>query len=221
MTSISTSIQRLLGRKPSSQLIDDYLNELSSAGKPSALTPEIKSYSDVVYYNFHALGLSLLFKPTDGYKPRTGLLRSELMEDKLVLDSLDIYNIPASRSDSKGFQKKREEIAFATYPMSPVILNLTYPEEEEGENIPHSLQISKESTGRDFVQGLGEPDRKGGGSGPSSGSIGIWCEWTKHGILVEFGGVEAIGPQAWERGKDAVWKVVTVFLPNIENSSAT
>ncbi|KAJ3734684.1 hypothetical protein DFJ43DRAFT_95522 [Lentinula guzmanii] len=221
MTSISTSIQRLLGRKPSSQLIDDYLNELSSAGKPSALTPEIKSYSDVVYYNFHALGLSLLFKPTDGYKPRTGLLRSELMEDKLVLDSLDIYNIPASRSDSKGSQKKREEIAFATYPMSPVILNLTDPEGEEGKNIPHSLQISKESTGKDFVQGLGEPDRKGGGSGPSSGSIGIWCEWTKHGILVEFGGVEAIGPQAWERGKDAVWKVVTVFLPNIENSSAT
>ncbi|KAJ3750582.1 hypothetical protein DFH05DRAFT_97103 [Lentinula detonsa] len=221
MTPISTSIQRLLGRKPSSQLIDDYLNELSSAGKPSALTPEIKSYSDVVYYNFHALGLSLLFKPTDGYKPRTGLLRSELMEDKLVLDSLDIYNIPASRSDSKGSQKKREEIAFATYPMSPVILNLTDPEEEEGKNIPHSLQISKESTGKDFVQGLGEPDRKGGGSGPSSGSIGIWCEWTKHGILVEFGGVEAIGPQAWERGKDAVWKVVTVFLPNIKNSSAT
>ncbi|KAJ3782063.1 hypothetical protein GGU10DRAFT_364733 [Lentinula aff. detonsa] len=214
MTSISTSIQRLLGRKPSSQLIDDYLNELSSAGKPSSLTPEIKSYSDVVYYNFHALGLSLLFKPIDGYKPRTGLVRSELMEDKLVLDSLDIYNIPASRSDSKGSQKKREEIAFATYPMSPVILNLTDPEEEEGKNIPHSLQISKESTGKDFVQGLGEPDRKGGGSGPSSGSIGIWCEWTKHGILVEFGGVEAIGPQAWERGKDAVWKVVTVFLPN-------
>ncbi|KAJ3727244.1 hypothetical protein DFJ43DRAFT_1195284, partial [Lentinula guzmanii] len=175
----------------------------------------------VVYYNFHALGLSLLFKPTDGYKPRTGLARSELMEDKLVLDSLDIYNIPASTSDSKGFQKKREETAFATYPMSPVILNLTHPEEEEGKNLPHSLQISKESTGKDFVQGLREPDRKGGGSGPFSGSIGIWCEWTKHGILVEFGGVEAIGPQAWERGKDAVWKVVTVFLPNINNSSAT
>ncbi|KAJ3803397.1 hypothetical protein GGU11DRAFT_670918 [Lentinula aff. detonsa] len=221
MTSISTSIQRLLGRKPSSQLIVDYLDELSSTGKPSALTPEIKSYSDVVYYNFHTLGLSLLFKPTDGYKPRTGLVRSELIEDKLVLDSLDIYNIPASRSNPKGLQKKREEIAFATYPMSPVILNLTHPEEEEGKNIPHSLQISKDSTGKDFVQGLGEPDRKGGGSGPSSGSIGIWCEWTKHGILVEFGGVEAIGPQAWERGKDAVWKVVTVFLPNIENSSAT
>ncbi|KAJ3736163.1 hypothetical protein DFJ43DRAFT_1036494 [Lentinula guzmanii] len=132
------------------------------------------------------------------------------MEDKLVLDSLDIYNIPASTSDSKGFQKKREETAFATYPMSPVILNLTHPEEEEGKNLPHSLQISKESTGKDFVQGLGNQIEKVADQVHLVGPLES-----------EFGGVEAIGPQAWERGKDAVWKVVTVFLPNINNSSAT
>jgi len=29
--------------------------------------------------------------------------------------------------------------------------------------------------------------------------------------MVEFGGDEARGPQAWERGKDAIWKVITLF----------
>ncbi|KAJ4485969.1 hypothetical protein J3R30DRAFT_1427467 [Lentinula aciculospora] len=213
MTSTSTSMQHLLGRKPSSQPIVDHLNELSFAVKYSGtLIPDIKSYPDVVYYNFHHLGLSLLFKPTDGYKPRIGSIRSELTEDKLVLESIDIYNVlRVSTSDVKGSQK-RTETAFAAYPISPVFLNVP-PIEEEGISPPHSIQITRGSTGKDFVQDLGEPDRKGGGSGPSSGSIGIWCEWKKHGVLVEFGGVEAIGPQAWERGKDAVWRVVTIFMP--------
>ena len=75
---------------------------------------------------------------------------------------------------------------------------------------------SHAATGKDFVKVLGEPDRKGGGAGPSSGSIGIWCEWSKDGLMVEFGGDEARGPQAWERGKDEVWKVITLFPPTTE-----
>ncbi|KAJ3805128.1 hypothetical protein EV368DRAFT_52728 [Lentinula lateritia] len=205
----STYIQHLLGRKPSSPPVVAYLNELSSAIKLSAApTPEIKSYPDVIYYNFHTLGLSLLFKPIEGYKPKIGSLRSELTEDKMILESLDLYNIlQIPMSDSK----KKKESAFSTYPASPVVLTIG-----EEDNSPHSLQFTRESTGKDFVRIFGEPDRKGGGSGPSSGSIGIWCEWMKYGILVEFGGVEAIGPQAWERGKDAVWKVVTIFLQNAQ-----
>ncbi|KAJ3754429.1 hypothetical protein EV360DRAFT_51657 [Lentinula raphanica] len=212
-TSTITFLQRLLGLKPSSQLVLDFLNELSSTVEAPSLTPQIKSFSDVVYYNYHALGLSLLFKPTNGYKPKSGLKRAELEEDNLALESLDIYNIPISTSEYKGPKKKTEETAFTTYPVLPISLDLT---QSTGEENKSSGSITSESAGRDFVQHLGEPDRKGGGSGPSSGSIGIWCEWTKYGLLVEFGGVEAIGPQAWERGKDAVWKVVTVFLPCIK-----
>lgn len=195
------SVQSLLGQKPSSEALVDYLSNLSSiVQSDSASTPEIKSYPDVVYYNFYSLGLSLLFKPVDG---KTG---ADLEEDKLILDSFDIYNIPkVSDPNAKSGSKKKAETAFATHPVSPVTLNLA---QVEGLS---PLQVTRESTGKDFVQHLGEPDRKGGGSGPASGSIGIWCEWTKHGILVEFGGVEATGPQAWERGKDAGWKVVTVF----------
>jgi len=29
--------------------------------------------------------------------------------------------------------------------------------------------------------------------------------------MVEFGGDESRGPQAWEKGKDAVWKVISIF----------
>ncbi|KAF9076131.1 hypothetical protein BDP27DRAFT_1313945, partial [Rhodocollybia butyracea] len=198
------SLQNLLGERPRSQPIADYLDELVSIiNSSSASTPEIKSYPDTVYYNFYALGLSLLFKPVDDYKPKAGLSRSDLAEDKLILESLDIYNIPKlSGPDSTG-PRTKAELAFATHPVSSMMLNLV-----EGQ-----LQVTRESTGKDFVEHLGEPDRKGGGSGPASGSIGIWCEWKKHGLLVEFGGVEATGPQAWERGKDAGWKVITMFLP--------
>ena len=66
---------------------------------------------------------------------------------------------------------------------------------------------------QELVSVLGEPDRKGGGAGPSTGSIGIWCEWSKDGLMIEFGGDDARGPGAWERGKDAVWKVITLFQP--------
>jgi len=47
------------------------------------------------------------------------------------------------------------------------------------------------------------------------GSINIWCEWTKLGLMVEFGGEKVLGPNAWEEGKDAPWKVVTIFEPEV------
>ncbi|KIK70836.1 hypothetical protein GYMLUDRAFT_150027 [Collybiopsis luxurians FD-317 M1] len=199
-----SSIHSLLSERPCSQPVLDYITHLSSfIQSDSPSNPEVKSYPDVVYYNYYALGLSFVFKPLDGYKPKMGLTRSDLTEDKLILDSLDLYNIPETSTPEnkpRSGPKKKAEIAFATHPVSPVTLTSTF-------------EVARETTGKDFVHHFGEPDRKGGGSGPSSGSIGIWCEWTKCGILVEFGGVEAVGPQAWERGKDAVWKVITVFSP--------
>jgi len=74
------------------------------------------------------------------------------------------------------------------------------------------FQVHPSTTGKDFVAYFGEPTRKGGGGGPAGGSIGIWCEWTDAGIMVEFGGDEAGGLQAWEKGKDATWAVLTFFI---------
>jgi hypothetical protein len=94
---------------------------------------------------------------------------------------------------------------FAKYPSLPLAITFSHE--------PKSMSVSTESTGKDFVAALGEPDRKGGGAGPSSGSINIWCEWTKEGVMVELGGRDARGPQAWDKGKDAKWKVISFYPP--------
>nr|GAT44069.1 predicted protein [Mycena chlorophos] len=122
--------------------------------------------------------------------------------------AIDIYNIPKTKpAANKGSSTRKAELAFATYLDLPITLRSTFA-------------VGPETTGKDFVEALGEPARKGGGAGPSSGSIGIWCEWTKDGVMVEFGGIEATGAQAWERGKDAVWRVMTLFLHLLRPSMA-
>lgn len=211
----------LLGDHPSSQRLSEYINSLASlVSSPDAAIPEVKSYRDAVYFNYYPLGLSLLFSPQNDYKPTTGLKREDLQVNNLILDSVDIYNVPKPVSSlAEGAKMPRmAELAFASYPVSPLVLPLVaQAQSAEGAEPsairPTSFDVQLSTSGKDFVATVGEPDRKGGGAGPSSGSIGIWCEWSKEGIMVEFGGEEARGPQAWERGKDAVWRVITVFSP--------
>lgn len=196
------SIQALLGLHPSSEDLLAHINTLATLLSIQADPPEVKAYSDAVYFNYFKLGVSLLFKPINGYKPKTGSRREELRDNNLILDGIDLYRASKYQDRSKS--------SYATYPLNPITLNLaSIPERTR----PSFLEVTPDTTGKDFVVGLGEPDRKGGGAGPSSGSIGIWCEWSKDGIMVEFGGDESRGPQAWERGKDAVWKVISVFPP--------
>ena len=204
LASTMSSIQALFGQHPSSQPIRDYLSSLAASS--SSTSPEIKSYPDAVYFNYFSLGISLLFKPAQGYKPKTGLTQSELQDDKLLLDGMDIYNVQPPK---EGQRKVKQP--YSTYPLDTITLALApIPDKPDRAK---EIAIKASTTGKEFVEIMGEPERKGGGAGPSSGSIGIWCEWTKDGILVEFGGEEARGPQAWERGKDAVWKVITLFPP--------
>ncbi|KAI0673543.1 hypothetical protein C8Q78DRAFT_1067849 [Trametes maxima] len=206
-------LQQLLGHKPSSTgLIEHILSLAAKVSTPEAAVPEIKSYPDAVYFNYYSLGLSILYKPINGYKPKTGLNHEDLQDDNLELDGIDIYNVPAPKAGANASRATKSP--YTTYPISPVVLTLvTLPLDKEGKTRAESFSITPETTGKDFVLGMGEPDRKGGGAGPSSGSIGIWCEWAKDGVMVEFGGEESRGPQAWERGKDAVWKVISIFPP--------
>jgi hypothetical protein len=106
--------------------------------------------------------------------------------DKRKLDCFDIYNA-LFRPDLPPF------------PSLPIIVSM--------------LEIGQHTVGSDFVQALGEPSRKGGGTGLTSGSINIWCEWGALGLMVEFGGQGLKGPLAWDAGKDAIWKVITIFQP--------
>jgi hypothetical protein len=151
------------------------------------VVPEVKEYPDAVYYNYFQLGISILFQPAAGYKPGDD---SQPDTSKLSLQSIDVYN------DS--------EVKYATYPSYPLVF---------APSPVKTISITPQTSGKDFVQALGEPERKGGGNGPMSGSIGIWCEWSKLGLMVELGGDDVRGPQAWEKGKDAKWKTITLFSP--------
>ena len=203
MTTMS-DIRDLLGHSPCSPDLASYLSTLSS---PVA-TPDVKSYPDAVYFNYHSLGLSLLFIPIKGYKPKSGSSPRDLQDAHLVLDGVDIYNdVFAVRPDSKTGSRSP---TYSPYPVTPIALAVT-PETKEGTPRPSALSVTRNMTGKEFLAALGEPDRKGGGSGPSSGNIGIWVEWTRDGLMVEFGGDDSRGPQAWERGKDAPWRVISIF----------
>ena len=195
-------LQEILGESPSSTLLTSFLESLCLPPLPS---PEVKIFPDAVYFNYFQLGLSLLFTPTSGYKPSSS---SPLAYENLRLDSIDVYNAPTvDPKTTTG--KKHANIQYTPYPQLPILI----PSLSDVSPIPPPLAVTATTTGKDMVSFLGEPSRKGGGSGPSSGSIGIWCEWKARGLMVEFGGDEARGAQAWERGKDAHWTVITFFKP--------
>ncbi|KAI9060211.1 hypothetical protein FKP32DRAFT_1595613 [Trametes sanguinea] len=213
---MASDLKQLLGQKPSSSALSQHIAALAEkTSKPDADKPEVKSYPDAVYFNYYPLGLSLLFKPVNGYKPKTGLRRDDLQDENLELDGIDIYNSPPPKAGANASRATKSP--YTTYPISPIVISLVpLPPDKDGKKRSESISITSETTGKDFVLHMGEPDRKGGGAGPSSGSIGIWCEWSKDGVMVEFGGEESRGPQAWERGKDAVWKVISIFPPKAE-----
>lgn len=208
-----TDIKSLFGLPPTSQKVDEYISSLSpvvNTGGSGKI--QVKAYPDAVFVNYYDLGCSFEYCPTNGYKPPPNIQSiTDLQTNNLALDKIDIYNSPhedesASSSPvaSRG-TKSRATLTFAKHPGLP--LAITFSHELK------SMTASTDSVGKDFVAALGEPDRKGGGSGPSSGSINIWCEWTKEGVMVEFGGQDARGPQAWDKGKDAKWKVISFYPP--------
>lgn len=206
-------VRDLLGCQPSSSLYKEYIKVLvAKSSAENADVPDVKSYTDIVYFNYYHLGVSLSFVPRDGYKLKMGMKCAELKNESLALDGIDIYNLPPTDAQAKS--RRTAELKYSTYPVSPINLPLTAEVKDKDGNVverPSEISVTPQTSGKEFVHALGEPDKKGGGAGPSSGSIGIFCSWSKDGIMVEFGGQEAIGPQAWERGKDAVWRVITIF----------
>jgi hypothetical protein len=189
----------LFNETPTSTRLLSYLAEVASSAGVALSEPEVKAYPDTVYFNYYTLGISLTFLPSGG---RT---TTSLKFETLSLDGIDIYNTSKEARPSKGK-------TYSQFPLLPVKLTAS-PVERNTDSTSNVFELKAGTTGQDLVGALGEPTRKGGGAGPSSGSISIWCEWSKLGVMVEFGGDEARGPQAWERGKDAVWKVVTLFPP--------
>lgn len=214
------NVQDLLGSNPLSKKLANYIASLTTEANINQPTsPEVKSYSDAVYFNYYHLGLSLQFAPVHGEKLKSGLKQHELNHENLSLDNVYLYNTrPTKQKSTKPQGSSRSaELAFSSYPISPFTLNLNPDIKDKDGNSserPPTIEVHPDMSGKEFVKVLLEPDRKGGGTGPSSGSIGIWCEWLKDGMMVEFGGDEARGPHAWEQGKDAIWKIITLFAPS-------
>ena len=171
---------------------------IGDRNETKTLDADIKYYSDCVYMNYYELGLSLMFVAKDASR---SIKNEDISSDTLRLDSVCIYNSVISAGESRAR-------VYSAFPLTSIVLPLL---DESVNRTARELVLTSESNGRDIVTCLGEPTRKGGGTGPLSGSIGIWCEWTKDGIMIEFGGSEAKGAQAWEKGKDAKWKVLTLF----------
>jgi len=186
------SLRDLLGSLAGCDKVQHWLVTL--APEVCALQPEVKAYNAVVYHNYPTLGVSLEFTQTSnkgGDHERTSL------------EAIHIYN--------RHEQHQKYTTSFSSFPRFPIIL----PQVEES-SAP-ALVLDAATTAKDLVQALGEPTRKGGGNGPTSGSINIWCEWANCGVMVEFGGLESRGQDAWDRGRDAIWKELIIFEPSISS----
>lgn len=213
-------MQQLIGLKATSKQLWDTVNATSEQIDDRART--VKVYSDCVYYNYHRLGMSMMFKPTSGYKLSANAGEASLNLDQLILDGIDIFN--AIIDDANPNPHKTANKAYQPFPHLPIEIQLSPTSPSANNNsetskpsvIPTTFLFETSTTGKDLVSALGEPSRKGGGGGPSGGSIAIWCDWTRHGIMVEFGGPDSIGPKAWESGKDARWAILSLYEPDVK-----
>lgn len=189
---MSWTLHDLLGTKEGSLPMRSWLSFLTSQNT-SDVDPVIKSYPGTAYHNYPALGLSLEYKQVAGEQRKTGQ----------YLDAIHIYNSHEPRSKHIETSPAYEPFPLQKQPM--------FLKKRDGN--PETFEIRTSTTAKEFVEALGEPSRKGGGQGPSTGSINIWCEWTNIGVMIEFGGAGARGPQAWDQGQNAVWKEMIVFKP--------
>lgn len=176
----STDPRSILGFSISDPVVRIFLSGLANktSSKQSG-NPEIKGYSDAVYVNFYPLGISFMLTARDGSK---SLREIDAYSDQLVIDSMDIYNTPPDQSSDKT-KTTATTSQYTPYPESTIELPLI-ASKDDGENPTTTFRITNTTTGKDFVSALGEPERKGGGAGPSNGSIGIWCEWKSQGVMV-------------------------------------
>ena len=167
------------------------------------------STPDIVYYNFTSAGVSLQFTPAQSYRPpRAASKRSDLDESKLTLSTVDIY-----------------VDKFASFPISLSYIAPAESSRDSDDSKPQeglasgTLDITRELTGKELVEKLGEPDRKGGGE---SRTVGVWLEWTGLGLMCEFSSIHGQGKWDKEKGAGAapvgVW---SFFEPGVEVGKAT
>lgn len=154
----------------------------------------IESYPDVVYFSLPKQGISYLFEPTGGYRPKYSQTFDQLDKDKLCIASVDLYNVPSSQSSSKRKQTSTR-IQFDTLSVLPVTFDFSNFE---------NINITADTTAKELVDKLGEPDRKGS-------SDGLWIEWENLGLHVEFGLTKD-----WDTLQKDTWTRINLFKPGVQ-----
>jgi hypothetical protein len=191
----------LLGEQLLSAKLTAALSELGGGAAPSM---EAKAYSDIVYLNVASVGISLAFTPTKGYKPKTGAVLDTLDHDRLHCTGIDVHN---------------GRKPYAPYPSFPIELSIPSPDDPRLSTV---FAVTPDTTGKDFVQACGEPDRKG------QLKRAIWMEWstgrtrlassTSVGCMVE---LDVAGANVWRDGAMTKWAVLTLFEPGAPSGMQT
>ncbi|SNX85797.1 uncharacterized protein MEPE_04506 [Melanopsichium pennsylvanicum] len=194
MVGVETFAQ-MLGSPPNCLQIQSLLDQVNDSKiSTNSIVPEKKAYLDVLYHNYRTLGLSFQYA-------------SKAAPSNLQLSAIDIYSAHGDES-------------WSDCPALPLQIDaIRSPARAE----PIKATIAHNSTGKDLVSDLGEPQRKGGGAGGRSGPA-AWMEWsfqlrsmasneakdTK--ILIELAGAAARGADRWnaERAGACQWAVITI-----------
>jgi len=159
-------LRSLLGCSANSSKFRAYL--LSQHTIASLPAPE--SYPDAVYFSLPDQGVSYVFEPISPYKPKYKDSLATLALDQLTLTAIDIYAKSASKTQTAFFKSSLLPLTFSC-------------ENFDAGVIKKGIVLDVNTTGKELVDALSEPERKGGGAG----SIPIWLEWTRVGIKIEMG----------------------------------
>ncbi|GAA5847861.1 hypothetical protein JCM9279_006670 [Rhodotorula babjevae] len=236
-TAQGTELHALLGLSPSSPQLAAFLSNLEPRSSP-APPPEVKAYSDIVYLNYRHIGLSLSFEPLAPFRPSSSSTLDDLCrqgaQGRLKCSGIDLYNhddaarAPVADDKKNKAPRQRAEDRWEPFPAYPVLLPASTspssspapsstaskpapdgapPAPVPQPHLPFPLESS--TTGAALLSHLGEPTRKGGGSASTPG-VGIWTEWTPHGVMVEWA---SSGLGAWEKGGESTWRCLSVFEP--------
>ncbi|KEI39903.1 uncharacterized protein L969DRAFT_86499 [Mixia osmundae IAM 14324] len=182
-----------LGHRANSDELKRAVQSLHGPPKSNGIIEgDIKVYRDGVYINHYALGFSLFFEPVKGYQLQTRMPSSDVDYAQLQLASLDIYN---PSKDSK-------KVKFGTFTGLPL-------------RVTAGIELASDTTGKQIVKALGEPDRKGGGAGPQGASMGVWIEYTSLGLMLEF---SSSGLGSWDTAATQAWSVATLFPPTHDSA---
>lgn len=211
------ALHALIGIPPHTQEIDACLSRLSltptSTSIPLAgatrtpptpsitLKPEIKIYPDVLYINYHSLGISFCCLPVqEGARLQSGAWKAE----EVKIDSIDLYNPRPQPQGFTGGRRRPRGPTWERFAGLPLGIPL-----KKGDVESTTFPLVDTTTGKALVSVLGEPSRKGGGIG----WVDVWLEWelpSLNGIGIHISledprGDEVVSEEEQRRGLGGVW----------------